>query len=269
MHDTNVFHHTVPRLRKPAPEPHHPLIEPSLFYDPPYERPLEDEFAWHLIKYLRPIAGLRYQVKVETPCTNAWVDFIVEHGARRIGFEIGSLEADTAAMSSSDRRRSGSSISADEGGGSPRNISKGDEEQERYRDALVIGSGALDVLYRFRAADLLYRPHDALHLAAVWDQALFSERGRINLHTLASPEARLCRPRPHETIARITYATLEETFETSPDDEATWPQDVPPMLIVKRLSRANPGVWLTAYDEALRHFGVSDDRLEHRWAKSA
>ena len=238
MHDTNVFHHTSPRTRRPAPEPHHPLIEPSLFYDPPYERPLEDEFAWHLIKYLRPIAGLRYQVKIETPCTNAWVDFIVEHGARRIGFEIGSLE-------------------------------EGDEEQERYRDALVIGSGALDVLYRFRAADLLYRPHDALHLAAVWDQSLFSERGRINLHTLASPEARLCRPRPHETLARVTYATPEETVEASPDDEAMWPQDVPPMLVVKRLSRANPGVWLTAYDEALRHFGVSDDRLEHRWAKSA
>ncbi len=238
MHDTNVFHHTAPRLRKPTPEPHHPLIEPSLFYDPPYERPLEDEFAWHLIKYLRPIAGLRYQVRVETPCTNAWVDFIVEHGARRIGFEIGSLE-------------------------------EGDEEQERYRDALVIGSGALDVLYRFRAADLLYRPHDALHLAAVWDQTLFSERGRINLHTLASPEARLVRPRPHETIARVTYAAPEETFEASPGDEVTWPQDVPPVLVVKRLSRANPGVWLTAYDEALRHFGVSDNRLEHRWAKSA
>ena len=238
MHDTNVFHHTAPRLRKPAPEPHHPLIEPSLFYDPPYERPLEDEFAWHLIKYLRPIAGLRYQVKVETPCTNAWVDFIVEHGARRIGFEIGNLE-------------------------------KGDEEQERYRDALVIGSGALDVLYRFRAADLLYRPHDALHLAAVWDQALFSERGRINLHTLASPEARLCRPRPHETIARVTYAAPEEPVEASLNEEMLWPQDVPPALVVKRLSRANPGVWLTAYDEALRHFGVSDERLEQRWAKSA
>ena len=67
-----------------------------------------------------------------------------------------------------------------------------DEEQERYRDALVIGSGALDVLYRFRAADLLYRPHDALHVAAMWDPSLFSERGRINLHTLAitRPERR-------------------------------------------------------------------------------
>ncbi len=245
MHETNVFHHTAPRMRKPAstPEPHHPLIEPSLFYDPPYERPLEDEFAWHLIKYLRPITGLRYQVKVETPCTNAWVDFVVEHGARRIGFEIGSLDDET------------------------------DAEQERYRDALVIGSGALDVLYRFRAADLLYRPHDALHLAAMWDPSLFSERGRINLHTLASPEARPCRPRPHETIAQVTYdaPALEDDYdrEALPDEQASWPQEVPPVLVVKRLSRANPGAWLNAYDQALSQFGVSDERLEQRWAKSA
>ena len=245
MHDTNVFSHTSPRLSRPTPrpEPHHPLIEPSLFYDPPYERPLEDEFAWHLIKYLKPITGLRYQVRVETPCTNAWVDFVVEHGTRRIGFEIGSLD-DTP-----------------------------DEEQERYRDALVIGSGALDVLYRFRAADLLYRPHDALHLAAMWDASLFSERGRINLHTLASPEARPCHPRPHQTIAQISYVTpgAREEYKEAPaqDDAAPWTQDVPPVLIVKRLSRANPTAWLKAYDEALSHFGVSDERLEQRWAKSA
>ena len=244
MHETNVFPHTSSRRSRPTPcpEPHHPLIEPSLFYDPPYERPLEDEFAWHLIKYLRPITGLRYQVRVETPCTNAWIDFVIEHGARRIGFEIGSLD-DVV-----------------------------DEEQERYRDALVIGSGALDVLYRFRAADLLYRPHDALHLAAMWDTSLFSERGRINLHTLASPEARPCHPRPHQTIAQVSYEAVdaEEDDEAMPETAArSWPQAVPPVLIVKRLSRANPGAWLNAYDEALSHFGVSDERLEQHWAKSA
>lgn len=240
MYDTKVFQHTAPRRMKASatPELHHPLIEPSLFYDPPYERPLEDEFAWHLVKYLQPIAGLRYQVKVETPCTNAWVDFVIEHGTRRIGFEVGSLDADT------------------------------DAEQEKYRDALVLGSGALDVLYRFRAADLLYRPHDALHVAAMWDPTLFSERGKINLHTLASPEARPCRPRPHETVAQVSYEA-PETEEVVENETFEWPQDVPPMLIVKRFSRANPRAWVRAYDAALVHFGVSDERLSRHWAKSA
>lgn len=245
MHDTKRFQHTAPRPMKApvSPEPHHPLIEPSLFYDPPYERPLEDEFAWHLVKYLRPIAGLRYQVKVETPCMNAWVDFVIEHGdpngRRRIGIEIGASVDDAVAQE------------------------EVDGEQERYRDALVIGSGALDVLYRFRATDLLYRPHDALYVAAMWDPTLFTERGQINLHTLASPEARPYRPRPHETIARVKYTSA------TTEDETPSAQEVPASLIVKRLSRAHPAAWMHAYDEALRHFGISDERLEHFWAKSA
>lgn len=218
-----------------------PLIEPSLFYDPPYERPLEDEFAWHLIKYLRPITGLRYQVKVETPCANAWVDFIVERGAiqeficskchrispsdhcptchcnavRRtrkliVGFEIGSLEDES------------------------------DAEQERYRDALVIGSGALDVLYRFRAADLLYRPHDALYITSLWDPHLFKEAGKISLKTLASDEAR-CAPLPQipRAHSRVIYAADEN-------------YGAPAQMIVKRLDRSYPIGWLRNYDQALK-----------------
>lgn len=216
----------------------HPLVEPSLFYDPPYERPLEDEFAWHLVKYLTPISGLRYQVKVETLATNTWVDFLVEHGARRIGFEVGDLaEADAQAL--------------------------------RYRDALLLGTGAVDVLYRFRGADLMYRIHDALHLAAKWDADLFSPRGRINLRTLASPEARAHQPRPHDAIARVTYDAPAPGM--TPDGEAfDWPSDdVPTTLVVRRLTRSRPGAWIRDYDRALAHFGVSDDALSRQWARSA
>ncbi|MDX1548879.1 MAG: hypothetical protein R3247_17905 [Rhodothermales bacterium] len=230
--------HTAPRLVKAtAAEPHPQYLEPSLFYDPPYERPLEDEFAWHLVKYLEPITGLRYQVRVETPCAPLWVDFVVEHGARRIGFELG--EPETVA----------------------------EAEQDRLRDALLLGAGGLDVLYRFRAPDLLYRPHDALHLAARWDRALFSERGRINLQTLASPEARTCHPRPQDTVARIVYdaPALEGTI----DDEAfAYPEDVPAELVVRRLSRAQPGAWMPAYDAALKQYGIPEDALTTRWAKT-
>lgn len=237
MYDNTLFRHTGPFLVKAsAPETHPQFVEPSLFYDPPYERPLEDEFAWQLVKYLEPITGLQYQVRVETPCTNAWIDFVVEHGARRIGFEVGPVE--TAEVT----------------------------EEERYRDALVIGSGALDVLYRFRGADLLYRPHDALYLAAQWDAEVFTERARINLHTLASPEARACRVRPHETLARVTY----EAPEGEIDGEAfAWPEEVPAELVVRRLSRANPGAWMKDYDAALAHYGVTDDAVSRTWAKSA
>lgn len=247
MPQIKPFRHTAPRLVKPAapPEPRPLFAEPSLFYDPPYERPLEDEFAWQLVKYLEPITGLQYQVKVATPCANVWVDFVVEHGARRIGFEIGTLEEP--------------SDDALPGAG---------EARERYRDALVLGSGALDVLYRFRGADLFYRPADALYLASLWDPVLFTERGCINLHTLASHEARAARVRPHDTRVQVTYNDLPA--EGVVDGEAfSWPEDVPSDLVVRRLSRAHPAAWMRDYDAALAHFGVSEDHLLTPWAKSA
>ena len=245
MQEKMLFQHTSPRLLKAATpaEPHHPLVEPSLFYDPPYERPLEDEFAWHLVKYLEPISGLQYQVRIETPCANVWVDFVVEHGARRIGFEIGGAEDRTEYDALPD--------------------------ELAYRDALVLGSGALDVLYRFRGGDLMHRLHDALLVTAAWDRTLFSQRGRINLNTLASPEARACRPRPQDTVARITYETQEMTDEIDGDTFAYPGLDLPTELIVRRLSRANPGAWLRTYDDALTHYGVTDDALGRQWAKSA
>jgi hypothetical protein len=218
----------IPGLRASASgeEAAHPLVEPSLFYDPPYERPLEDEFAWHLVKYLNPITGLRYQQKVETPCGNFWIDFVVEHGGRRIGFECGDVEA-------------------------------GDETEEgAFREALLLGTGAVDVLYHFRGEDLIYRLHDCLLVAARWDPALFSERGRINLDTLASPEARLCRVGHRDTVVQISY---EET-EAAP---------APDGVVIRRLSREDPAAWVATYDRALAHYGVSPDRLGGSWAQSA
>lgn len=197
------------------------LIKPSLFYDPPYERPLEDEFAWHLVKYLRPIAGLRYQVKIETPCGNQWVDFVVETPKRRFGFEVSLLD-------------------------------EGDQiEENRYRDAMVIGSGVLNVLYRFRAEDLLYRPHDALYAVTIWDRSIFSDRGHRNLKVLASKQARDQAWDVKDHVARILYAD---------DADVGWGLAPPEELIVRRLSRAGPHAWMKDYDEYLAEHGFPDIR---------
>ena len=108
------------------------------------------------------------------------------------------------------------------------------------------------MLYRFRAADLLYRPHDALHLAAMWDPSLFSERGRINLHTLASPEARPCRPRPNETTYQVTYET--PALDDAHLDAATYPR-----LECQRHDRLSPNVLLCLFDGDVR---IDDCHLE-------
>lgn len=223
-----------PHRRETAPL----LLEPSLFYAPPYDRPLEDDFAWHLVKYLNPVAALGYQVKVETPCAPFWVDFVVEHGGRRIGFECGELDAEA------------------------------DAAQAQLRAALIIGAGGLDVLYRFRGADLAYRLHDCLLVAARWDPELFSPRGQVNLDTLASPAARASRPQRTALTARVFYpaAVREAFYEDEAFDETEAP---PPPLVVHRVSRDNPAGWIRDFDRALAHYGITDEQLGDQWARTA
>lgn len=236
----NPHEHSRPRLvgGTEQPEAHHPLLEPSLFYNPPYERPLEDEFAWHLVKYLNPVTALDYQVKVETACAHFWVDFVVTLGHHRVGFECGEMEE------------------------AP------DEQQLRFREALLLGAGTLDVLYRFRGVDLMHHVHDCLFVASRWDPALFSSRAHVNLGTLAQEEVRACRPGRSNDLLRVRYRQprVEDVYE---GEAFQWPGMPSAELRVRRLSRENPAAWVRDYERALAHYGVSDDDLGTRWARSA
>ncbi len=214
----------------------HPLVEPSLFYAPPYERPVEDEFAWHLVKYLEPSAGLAYQYRVETPFTRFWIDFVVEYGGRHIAFECSDLFTDA--------------------------------DETAYRDALIVGSGAIDVLYRFRTEDLLHHLHDVLLLISRWEPALFSRRGHINLQTLASQTALAEYPRPDTAEVELSYpAPIEE--DVYDGDVFEWPAREAAALKVRRMSRTHPSTWLRQYDQALGHFGITPEQLGNQWSRTA
>ena len=161
-------------------------------YEPPYDGAVQDEFAWHIVKYLREDAVLLSEVELETPGAFFQVDFVVEidgpEGTRKVAFECG--------------------------GG--RNLR--DHQRRLRRDATLIASGAVDALYRLRGSDLLDHMEDCLYLVARWEQAaagtadVFSERGRINLDTLATREAKNLRLRPEQAAAMVTY-------EINPDEE--------------------------------------------------
>ncbi len=217
-------------------EPETNLLEPSLFYAPPYERPVEDEFAWHLVKYLAPTCGLAYQHRIEMPGGQFWVDFVVEHGGRRIGFECGDLY--TAS------------------------------DDQRLRDALLMGSGALDALYRFKAEDLMFRLHDCLHLAARLEPGLFSERGRINLDTLASPEARTA-PLAHDLVELTVVYTPPADADEIDGEAFDWPAAPAGALHLRRLTQALPAGWIRDFDAAQAHFGITPEQIGERWARSA
>jgi len=198
------------------------LDEPSLFYDPPYDNPVHDAFAWHLVKYLQRGSGLRYHVAPPlVKGLDLAVDFVVEHEGRRVGFMCGA---------------------------SPEGI-----VHDRRCDALRIGRAVVDVLYRLRADDIEQHLHDALLLASKWDADLFSERGRINLNTLATPEARAARPRRNEAVLTVRYSA--ESGGTS-------------ALHVQRLSQSHPDGWMPAYEQACKDEGLSPSAARP-WARSA
>lgn len=196
----------------------------TLVYDPPYERPIDDEFAWHLIKYLRTDAKLDYQVCVplqmglmNTDFGRLWIDFVVTHDvagkARCIAFDIEDRD--------------------DQGAGDPAWL--------RQRDALLV-SRCVDVLYRFRMVDVLHRLHDCLYLVAQHEGDLFSQRGHTNLNTLASSTVRGYAPKPSDVI-HLVYEKAKPGVFGRPAGSTD--------LLIRRFDRSAPEHWIRDYDKAL------------------
>ncbi|HYE56958.1 MAG TPA: hypothetical protein VD948_00560 [Rhodothermales bacterium] len=196
--------------------------EPSLFYAPPYERPVEDELAWHLVKYLDPEIGLLYQHRALTPAGPVWVDFVVEAVlpgglVRRIGIDLTEASDDLALA--------------------------------EMRDALLVGTGALDAHYRLPAEAARVRLLDALAVLATCEPELFSERGRLNLERLATDEARTIEPAPEASAVEVPAPAVDED-----DPWAAAPEEA--FTITRRASRF-PVTWLDAYTKALDALGVA------------
>jgi hypothetical protein len=221
-----------PDLDRPDPALNPALLAgPEVHVEPPYPGAIQDELAWHLVKYLREDARLRSEVGVEVPegpghgpayfTLDLVVDVPVDGlpgGTRRVVFEAGSAGSPGAALRDHDRLL--------------------------RRDATVLAVGAADTVYRLRGTDLLHHMDDVLFLASQWDADVFSERGRINLRTLASPEAKALTIRPEQPSVLVPYAL-------DPDEAADAPErhlwhvanGQTPHVLVRRLDRRLPAVW--------------------------
>lgn len=211
------------RLVRSAPTPA-VLDEPSLFYDPPYEDALTDALAYRLVRTLAPGCTLQHRAVVLTPDDCFRVDFLVEHGRgaaqRRFGMLI-----DAPAGTTPDRH-----------------------------DALVVGTGAVDVLYRFRRADLERHRLDALYLMSQWDPALFRASGRVWLARHASDVARRAEVRALQGEQHLHYPQAPVNVRPGELPERPAPASD---LFVRRWSQQHPAHWVRAYSEALQHYSRS------------
>jgi very-short-patch-repair endonuclease len=130
-------------------------------YDPPYESPIEDLFAYHAVKYLRAGAELHKQFTVSTIGGVFRLDFLLTAP----DCEPICVECDGAEFHK-------------------------DMFRDARRDALVIDAGACRVVYRITGRAVNAYIADSLYLMSLRDPEYFSDRGRTNLHTLASDTLR-------------------------------------------------------------------------------
>ncbi len=231
------------RLSTPEPRDLQGLLSGPA-YEPPYDGAVQDEFAWHIVKYLREDAVLHSEVELETAGALFTADFVVEVPGpiqtRRVAFECS--------------------------GG--RNLR--DHQRRLRRDATLIASNrpsadgmpagqpVVDALYRLRGSDLLDHMEDCLYLVSQWESSaptqpdLFSERGRINLDTLATREAKNLRLRPEQAAAMVTYEIDPEQEEYF-SERHLWhaANGTNPFILLRRFDRRYSEAWSVHVDEAV------------------
>ena len=215
-------------------------------YEPPYPGAVQDELAWHLVKHLREDARVRSEVEVEIPASAGWP----EAGTGPAFFTL-DLVVELPVASDADgplvRRVAFEAASG-------RTLR--DHDRRLRRDATLLGHGAVDTIYRLRGSDLLGHMDDVLYLASQWDPDVFSARGRVNLATLASAEAKQVTVRPEQPSVLVPYA-LASDGAGSPERHL-WhvANGTAPHVLVRRLDRRFESVWGPYADRPLRRVEV-------------
>lgn len=125
---------------------------------PPYDSPIEEDFAYNVVKYLKENVVFDKQVSVQTPKGNFRLDFKLSFEDCAIGLECDGKEFH-------------------------------DECRDEWRDSLIIGEGLVDDIIRIPGRDIHRRIHICLYQIAEFYPDFFSERGKINIETLAFSEA--------------------------------------------------------------------------------
>ncbi|GEM_PF-1321400 len=146
----------------------------GIAYDPPYDSPLEDNFARCLIPHLSARGKLHKQVGVSTICGRFIFDFVASLGDRKVAFECDGKEFHNP-------------------------------HRDEWRDAMILGAKAVAVIYRMRGGDLTYHLADSLYLISRYEPQLFTADGLRRLQAGSSAEARSYKPSPDQNIIQVTY----------------------------------------------------------------
>jgi hypothetical protein len=140
----------------------------------PYESPLEVAFSKCAQRYFSPDVPVFAQVPVSTAWGRFRLDFAAQQSGKTIGFECDGSQYH-------------------------------DEHRDEWRDAIVLGSGLVDAIYRLRGKDLRRHLEDCLYLISRWDSGLFDETAIQGLEEVATGAVQSWEePAPYLRVARYS-----------------------------------------------------------------
>jgi len=123
-----------------------------------FESPIEQEFGIQLHKWISDDCELLTQQTVVTQWGRFRFDFVCNAAARRVVFECDGKEFH-------------------------------DEFRDELRDAVTLGGGFADAVYRIPGYSIMYHLEQSLFVISQFEPQLFSDRGRMSLQILAGEEA--------------------------------------------------------------------------------
>lgn len=207
----------------------HKLFKSKPEYEPPYDSPIEDIFARSLGRYVNPNLRLDKQIEVNTPWGVFILDFVIECKSKRIAFECDGKDFHNST-------------------------------RDEWRDAMILGEGHVDTIYRLRGTDLIHHTDDCLFVISTLEPQIFSRRGKVNLEVLAS------------TVIKEDLYFKMSLDKNSSEGSRLMPLGFPPFFIyLVRESRHIPegetALWKSHYSYALKNRGLALDNLIGKYLK--
>ena len=152
-------------------------------FEPPYDSPIEEQFAWHFAKYVHPNIELFPQYEIPTSHGTFKMDFVIKIKDKLIGIECD--------------------------GKNYHNIGR-----DFWRDIAIIENSRIKDIFRFRGSDITYHINECLIILSWYYPDIFDERGISNLTKLADKDVLEDDFYKERNIAliQINYKGFEEEF---------------------------------------------------------
>jgi very-short-patch-repair endonuclease len=147
----------------------------TIFYNPPYDSPIEDSFAKFALKYFNQELKMDSQVVVKTICGKFRLDFVVTDAKGRKTV----IECDGKEFHEGSR--------------------------DEWRDAMILGSTDIDEIYRIRGSEINFRIEDVFYILSMWSPWLFDKRQAYNMRCIATQELTQRSLSPTDTIFSVNY----------------------------------------------------------------